>query len=269
MRKREKDELVDATTFLHGCRKKEIMQTLSTRGFSPQERAKGAQLLVAFLSEQAQEEPTGEDVKQRSVIRELDLWENDWFPIADVILSQYYPATHKRIFHNLSQQQGPRVILSVSQFLMRVEQLAQSSSKEEKAAFAHLESRGLHAEERQRAKALLTEILGMERFPTEETAIQQIEQKVPTLAYLAEEPPAASHSTNKENKEANDSEEADEPNTPQIQAAFDALMRWHREWSTIARKVVTRKDHLIALGLRQRTRHAKLSPPPPPSEPTP
>jgi hypothetical protein len=258
MRKSQREQLVGVTTFLHGCRKNEIMQLLGTRGFTAQERAKGGQLLVAFLSEQAQEEPTSEEGKQKSLLRQLDLWENDWFPIADVILSQYYPTLHKRIFHNLSQKQGLHVIFSVSTFLLRVEQLAQASGDEEKAAFAHLESRGLNTEERQRAKALLTDLLGLESFPTEEKILQQLtEQKTPSLAHLADEKESLSKTPQddeaaEEDETTEEAEESDEPTTPQTQAAFDALARWYREWSLIARKVITRKDHLIALGLRQR-----------------
>lgn len=240
MRKSQSEQVLNATAFLHGSQKKEIMRLLAMRGFSAQERSKGAQLLMAVLNREAQQEPSPEELTQKTLLLQLDAWENEWFPIARVILEQYYPEQDKRIFHQLTQQQGLAVISSVSKFLVRLEQLAASTEKKDKQAMSHLESRGLSTSERKKAKDLLSQLLGLESLPSEEHALQALtEAHQPTLAHLTDPP-------EEEPEEINDTTDA------AYQEALDSLNRWYREWSTIARKVITRKDYLIALGLRQR-----------------
>ncbi len=87
--------------------------------------------------------------------------ENKWFPIAQATLGRRAPAVAAWLFHQLSQAEGAAVILTVSTFLDRVQALEDGTQGTaglagRDTALAVLVARGLDADTRAEARALLT-----------------------------------------------------------------------------------------------------------------
>jgi hypothetical protein len=144
------------------------------------------------------------------VVSDVDAWENYWFPIIDATLRRRSPAVHERVFLNLKQESGAAVLVSVRVLLDRLDELRKAKDEESKTARAVLETRGLDA-------AALDEVRGY------------LDQ---AATFDAPDPDA-------------DAEEAAEAQA----AAEEAMWAWYREWSQIARTVVTDGRALVALGL--------------------
>jgi hypothetical protein len=90
--------------------------------------------------------------------QELDEWENRWFPIASATLQRRFPAVHAKFFLNLSQTEGPSVILSVTTFMERFAALTDPKAgygAEGDQAKKLLETRGLNEQELGKARVLL------------------------------------------------------------------------------------------------------------------
>ncbi|MBK8011532.1 MAG: hypothetical protein IPK13_09285 [Deltaproteobacteria bacterium] len=127
-------------------------------------------------------------------------------------LKRHFPEVHDYVFRNLSQTEGPEVILSVSTFLRRIADLTRSTSglgDEGKRAKMLLEQRGLKSSVVRIAQDLL--------------------ERVGTI----------------ESEEASTSPEALEV---EIQRAEQALWTWYLEWAQIARVAITRRSLLRQLG---------------------
>ena len=79
------------------------------------------------------------------------------------------------------------------------------------------------------------QVLGLDSFPGIEADIDSL---APPPSPEAEEAPAQ--------------EEASVSQSAQEEEAVEEMWKWYREWSKIARQAISRKDHLISLGLRKR-----------------
>ena len=135
--------------------------------------------------------------------------------IIEASLARRFPEIRDKVFLNLSQTDGPPVLLSVRVLLDRVKGLnAAASTPREKEAFALLTQRGLTA-------AVLAEVEGLlatAEVPVAETPI--------------------------------DAEDLAE----QQAKAEEALWAWYQEWSAIARRAVSDRRVLRALGFLRSAR---------------
>src|SRR5262245_46248741 len=112
-------------------------------GFTQADLDEGWKLFNESSRVQLKVEPATPVVEQ-NVIISVDGWENRWFPIADATLARHYPAVHHKLFLNLSQTEGPGVIVTVRTFLERFESLGSTAEygPDSKAAKRLLEKRG-------------------------------------------------------------------------------------------------------------------------------
>ncbi len=225
---------VRALGFLIGVgRNPAIRGAMETRGYSTAEHNHGWHLLRSLdpaatpaggAATRAQSDPA-----VRTAIAALDAWDNDNLPIADVALVKREPAAHAWLFANgLAPADGWASVPVVAIFLDRIDSLEARAEKEKtgkkvrvadgvtlaqaKAAMGILASRGITAEIRVTARAWIATV-----------------QKGAT--------PAAPASP----------KVSDEPTT----AASD-LHDWISEWTLVARKVLKRRDHLIAIGIGEK-----------------
>jgi len=150
----------------------------------------------------------------------LDAWENQWFPIIEVVLRTSHPEVHEVVFLNLTQTEGPQVVVSVRTLLDRLEAMVRPKDegglgdRGEKAR-AHLTRRGVSDEVLAEARALLARV---------------------------GKPPST-----------------DEPIVdPEARAAAEAHMwSWYLEWSGIARAAIKDRNLLAVLGFGRAGRRTK------------
>jgi hypothetical protein len=202
--------------FLLGLRHPQIAGLLVEHGFSNNDLEEGWSLLRSAVGVRLDwvappEAPPGK-------IKQLDEFENKWFPIAKASLQRTFPEVHDNIFRNLAQTEGVEVVVSVGTFVERIEALGASgvgvSNNVEASARALLERRGLDALAIGQARQLLDEL---------------------TVTGLADE------------SEGGTGRFADE------KEAERALWSWYREWSTISRACIKNKNFLRTLGFLKRT----------------
>ncbi|MBK8256228.1 MAG: hypothetical protein IPK82_26620 [Polyangiaceae bacterium] len=207
--------------FLLGVRHARVAAVLRVHGFTEKDLNEGWSLLRALGKTRldAEEAPVPQD---EALVYQLDQWENKWFPIAKATLARHAPAVHAWFFRNLSQTEGPAVVLSVGTFLQRFDSLEKPEDKGGpkggggKAAKKKLQERGLSAEVLDAARALIDKLGG----------IQSSDVELPDL----------------------EQEEAE------LAAAESAMWAWYREWSDIARTVIKQRSLLRLMGFLQTNR---------------
>lgn len=196
---------------LMAIRNPKVFKILEAHGFTKAELDQGWRLLRAVS-----------DVKLKAVdsapaldpleLRRLDDWENKWFVIIQATLARHYPKLRDAVFANLSQTQGPDLVLSVGTLLKRLKEMERDA--EGKAARKLLETRGV-------TKVVLADG-------------QEMVDKLSTIAVVPDEGP--------EDDEALDAAEAE---------AVDALWAWYLEWSEIARSAIQSRSLLRKMGFLQ------------------
>lgn len=231
-----------ALTFLLAVgRTPAIWGALQTRGYGDAEHGVGWQKLLAVDPSRAKSSPVvpSADPAVLEAFAQIDKWDNENLPIVDVALANRVPEAHAFVFADgLAPADGAESVRVVTTFLDRADALeahaaekpgagAKKGAKaadtpapppltpaQAKAAIELLEARGVTAEARKTARGWLTTL-----------------QKGPELR------PAAAPAIG---------------STEARRAASLALYHWLNEWTTIARKVITRRDHLQALKLASR-----------------
>ncbi len=207
--------------FILALRNRRINSLLRAHGFGEADYKEGLQLLQAAIGPLLDFSVPEPDVEPK-VIDLLDEWENKWFPIAQASLARRFPDVHKVVFNNLSQSQGPAVVVSVGTFVRRLDALGvhPDGSPDEGGLAARqlLERRGLTAKELAPVRALLKRAGSLEDAP-----------------------------------------EPQPPSAPDTAAAEDALWAWYLEWSTIARNVISDGRLLNQLGFKKGGRPAGSS----------
>lgn len=192
---------------LLGLRNPRIAEALHHYGFKESDRDEGWQRLRALTGDKlSTRAPQKQDP---TLLTELDAWENRWFPVAGASLRGRFPAVNEWLFLNLTQQDGPTVVISVGTLLERLARMATEPSlgKDGAQALELLAQRGLNAGTIQVAKDL--------------------------LAKLGSAAPA---------------EPASQPD-PEAQAKAEGLMwDWYLEWGEIARVAVSERRLLRELG---------------------
>lgn len=141
---------------LLGLRNARVAESLRQYGFKDSDLAEGWRLLQALTEGRMQQRAT---TKQDPVLLgQLDEWENRWFPVAAATLRGRYPDVYEWLFLNLSQTEGPAVVISVGTFVSRLNAMAKEPSLGIQGAEARqlLETRGLSAVTLQAAQTVLT-----------------------------------------------------------------------------------------------------------------
>lgn len=230
-----------------------IWGALTKKGYDSAEHAAGWAKLFAVDPAMAKgaEAVTSTDPAVTEAFAKIDRWDNDNLPIADVALANRVPEAHAYVFANgLAPADGAESVRVVATFLDRVDAVEAIAEKpathakkpakdadtptsppltaaQAKAAMEILAARGITPAEREAARAWLATLLkGTETQPDQ-----------PSSAPTA---PAAPTGSNR--------------------AAQVALYNWFTEWSTIARRVIARRDHLFSLGLATKKVDEKKAP---------
>lgn len=204
--------------FLVGISKSAHARTqLMASGFRPEDYEEGW-TLVRATSKVSFDQVNAAPVDP-VVIGDIDVWENMWFPIASATLNRHYPKVNEFVFNNLTQAEGPAVIVTVGTFVERIRRLENLDDETKNlpdAALARqlLERRGLTATVMAQAEGLLAQ----------------------ARAFKAPVP---------DNKEQVAAQQA---------AAEQAMWAWYLEWSEIARTHISQRRVLKLLGFLQSRR---------------
>ena len=226
-------------TFLLGVGRTSVIRgLLETRGYTDEEHERGWKLLRAVDPSVpgAGASDAGNEGAVRESVSNLDLWDNQNLPIADLALRKRCPEVHAYVFGDgLAPADGIESVRVVATFLTRVGAVAQAANDGKKSAeklpftaaqarnaMKLLDARGIDAQERATVHAWLS------------TAQRGATAVAP------------------DDDDATDEADAQE--------ALVALYDWITEWSLIARKVLKRRAHLITLGLAEKKPTAKKSP---------
>lgn len=204
--------------FLLGLRQPQIAGLLVAHGFGDNDLEEGWRMLREAVGARLDRAtpPAPPPVKTK----QLDQFENKWFPIAAATLQRAYPQVNEKLFLNLSQTEGAEVVVSVGTFIERIEALGTDddgrADREDAEARALLERRGLTTAVITQAKQLIE---GLERKAS------------------AEEMPIDP-----------------EPEFTERQLAAErAMWAWYREWSSISRAIIKNRNYLRQLGFLQRS----------------
>jgi predicted secreted protein len=204
-------------TLLVGLRTASVARHLKPFGLTDADVNEGWQLFLAATGQRIQ----GSVVTSRmpSLVRELDAFEDHWFPIAKIVLARHYPTVMEHLFVNLARANGRPTTWTVQFFLQRLAAMEQGQEPfgaEGPAAREILRVRGLSDEIVAGAQALVEQLHALD----------------------AEAPP--------------DTTDADAR-----KEAEDAMWRWYLEWSGLVRKVITDGNLLRMLGFKKRKAGAR------------
>jgi hypothetical protein len=196
-------------TFVVGLREPQAAEALAAHGFTEADLQEGLDHVGSLTRKRLSMQVQVEDPR---VIKQLDEFENRWFPIARYSLNRHFPDVAQALFLNLTQTEGVEVAVSVSIFVERLEAMAAGDASfgaNGPAARALLARRGLTAERVGDARTLLDQLGTLSGEPRPELSVE--EQR----------------------------------------AAEEALWSWYLEWSGIARTVISDRRVLRRLGFRR------------------
>ncbi|MEZ4370544.1 MAG: hypothetical protein R3B07_06955 [Polyangiaceae bacterium] len=157
------DKARRVVTFLHGLANPRAASVLAAFGFTQKDLDEGWELLKNMRAVRVER---GLSIASPHTLRDLDEWENRWFPVVKASLQRHYPAIHDSMFLNLSQTEGLDVVNSVGVFLERLAKLEAKADAESKAARKLLTQRGLTAPVVKEANNLLETISTIREEPT-------------------------------------------------------------------------------------------------------
>ena len=149
----------------------------------------------------------------RDAVVAIDAWDEPNFAIIRAVLENRHPEVVDFLFENLSPKQGPEAVVSVSTLLDRLDAL--ENAPERKAT--------------RKADQAALATLASRGYPAGERA--RLRGLVAAAQTLVVEAPIS------------DAER---------EATLQKLYAWFNEWSTIARMVLVRRDHQIAVGIAKR-----------------
>lgn len=224
-----------ASTFLRGVGTTEAIRArLAAHGYDEQEHERGWSLVHAA----AGYELRGEGAKTPTVdagvsqaIAELDAWDEHGLRLIRAALTRLHPEVLDFVLDGLEPATGIAAVIGVKALLDRLDALQRAperkaTRKEDAAALETLAKRGVDANERARLRALVERAEG----------------------YVGPDDGADAKAARKEREAKN------------LQALKD-LRAWYEDWAEMARLLISRRDHLIRLGL------AKRRPPTKPTKP--
>jgi hypothetical protein len=192
---------------------------LVERGYSAESHKEGWELLAPCHALPSAATPILVDKSTSDAIAALDEWDNQHFAIIASALARKHAAQRKALFDKLAPAEGAASVLAVETLLNRLAQLAKGTltkdATKDKAANEYLVRRGYTGEVRKQLSA-------------------QVEAARALPAFSA-----------KGGKEQAAEDEA-------RREALAELHGWWREWATVAKKAIQRRDLLINLGLARR-----------------
>lgn len=124
--------------------------------------------------------------KSLETLKQIDAFENLWFPRTRAIVRRVVPREHRDTFEsvffkNLAQQPlGPGVLLSVSTFLQRVDELPKSKLPGAKAVASTLATRGLTDELRKQIREQIKQLETVQQVPSQNAPDPKARQKAAT-----------------------------------------------------------------------------------------
>lgn len=204
----------------------QIRAVLAARGYTHDDHREGWNLLHTAAGFDAHAAAPGAALAQqldetvRSAITELDATDEPLLRILRASLGRRFPAQSAFVLDGVEAVQGAGAVLVVATLLDRLDALAtdparKKSRADDRKALDLVDQRGYGPE---RLKALRALVKKAQSSP---------EALPPATPAAASDDPART-------------------------AALVALHAWWKEWSEIARAVIRRRDHLIALGLARR-----------------
>lgn len=210
-----------ALTFLGAVyRRREIRAALEERGYTPEAHAEGWTRLHAAQGFMPGTPLPILDEKIRDAVVAIDQWDEPNFAIARATLTHRYPDQADFVFAGLSASQSTAAVVGVDLFLTRLNALEAGREGRDEAgkaadceALKLLAQRGIDAAERARLAALV--------------AVAEGKGEAPSPLFV-------------------------EKSAPDDTAALESLKSWFDEWSSIARAVVKKRQHLILLGLAKK-----------------
>jgi hypothetical protein len=197
---------------------------LEAHGYGNDDHAEGWRLVLAAGGYQpAAPAPAEPSSAARDAMVKVDAWDEPTHRILRASLQRRFPEQMVFLLEGLAPATNMAAVAGVTTLLDRLDALEsgkdrQGSRKQDKAALGLISGRGITAEKRQEMRA---------------------------LAQQAQQGEAAAPADPARDKARADRDQAHED-------ALLALRHWYEEWSEIARVAVTRRDHLILLGLAKR-----------------
>jgi hypothetical protein len=226
-----------ATKFLQGvASRSRIARALALRGYGPPEQGTGWRLLAPVLKLSAEAHaPT--KTPQGEAIAQLDAWDDQNLGLWRAALRGDLAAAGAFIVGDLEVQHGAASVAIVSQLLSRVAAVRTLSAEATKAGVT-----------KELARATIKK-LERRGYPAAEL------DRLAALVTTAQSTPDATP----------------EDPTAEIERHNDLvrLREWYEEVVALARRTVSRKDDLIALGLAERRSAAETDPTEPQPSPAP
>jgi hypothetical protein len=205
-----------------------IRAALERGGYTEEEHRLGWDLLLTLSGHGSTFVSGGEStVRQREAAAELDAWDGPNFDRARAALDRSYPEQSRFLFDNLSAKTGADAIASVRTFVERYARLRDGSDADRKA--------------HRKQDAAAARLLASRRIidEAEEKRLRSLVEDATSLAA----PPLP---------------DPQDPN--ERQQVAKKLDDWLADWRATARSLVTRRDHLIRLGLAERRTAKKPEP---------
>lgn len=204
-----------------------IRAALASRGYTEAQHEEAWGYLKKLAVFPAGALPTIDKVV-RDAILEVDAWDEPNYAVLRAVLENHHPEVVGFLFDRLSAKQGAEAVVGVSMLLDRFDALESAPERQATRAADHA----------------ALETLAARGYTKEERArLRGLVVTTQTMVVL---------------QPISDAER---------EATLLKLYTWHNEWSTIARLVLTRRDHQISVGIAKRRKAKKedvSAPPPPP-----
>ncbi len=204
--------------FLLAVREPQVAKHLRRSGFTEVELREGAQLLAAALNGRLDETPSKES--KVSLRKELKRFAREWLSVVRHALERHYPEVADRLLAGLTWTEGADTANLVTILLQRLEEMDDAT--------------GVYGEAGPRARAVLAA-----RGLTAEV-VAEITSTLHTLGEF--------------NGTEDELESAQPDPRAELRKAEEAAWAWYREWSGIARAVITDKGALYKLGFGRKPR---------------
>lgn len=209
-----------------------IRASLAMRGYTAEDHQEGWNLLlqVSGFRENNVAAAT-ESIEVRQAIAGLDAWDEPNFRIIRASLGRRHKEQAKFVMDGLNAATGAAAVLGIAALLDRLDALEndkdrKATRKADHAALETLEKRGIGKKERERLRSLV---------------------KTAARGVMPEAEAAASSGAK------NALSEAEEVSDKAVRALYE----WHHEWAETAKAEISRRDHLIRLGLAKRKKGEK------------
>ncbi|HEX2878096.1 MAG TPA: hypothetical protein VHO25_01040 [Polyangiaceae bacterium] len=160
--------------FLLGLRRPEAHVPLAPYGLTQQELEAAAQLVRAATEPQLRK--TNYGAVNPALLDELDVIDNQWFPIIKHVLTRHSPEIADWTFLNLAQSTGIDLVVSLGTLFSRLGALADGSSpfgEQGVVAFHTLQARGLTDEVLERINQLLGSVAEFSSGPSFDEAAHE------------------------------------------------------------------------------------------------